>query len=167
MMMVALAATSGVVAVSMPKICDEQKIIELEPREYRFTVKDAKRMWLSPSNNTSGEKNVIFPIIDKNGVTIEGNGATLVFDGDVFPFAVLRSRGVTIRNLTITKPNPVVAALKVTETDEKGITAKFSPELLPAARRLFRSVPAAGTDTDGWGASCLKATAMRRSKTNG
>lgn len=128
-------AQLGAVAVAddTPAVCAAVESLKdggtltLEKREYRLTAVGAKKTFLAPSNNTTGEKNVVFPLFDKNDVTIDGNGATLVCDGDVFPFATLRSRNVTIRNLTITKPHPVVAALTVTAADEKGFTVQFAP----------------------------------------
>ena len=105
--------------------------LKLERRVYRLTAEGARKLFLAPSNNRTGEKNVVFPIVDKRDVTIDGNGATLVFDGDVFPFATLRSRGVTIRNLTVTKPHAVVAGFAVTAADDAGFTVRFAPDTCP------------------------------------
>lgn len=97
----------------------------LEKRTYRLRPAGAKKMFLAPSNNQTGEKNVVFPIVGKRNVTIDGNGATLVIDGSCTPFAVLRSKGVTVRNLVLTKPDPIIAELAVREKRRDGVVFAF------------------------------------------
>ena len=130
----AIAADSGSLRAAVEALPDGATLT-LERREYRLTPKGTRKMFLAPSNNMTGDKNVACPIVDKHNVTIDGNGATLVCDGDVFPFATLRSRGVAIRNLTVTKPRPVAAELTVVAADAQGATVRFAPGTAPYAAK--------------------------------
>lgn len=121
---VALSDDTAEVAALVESLGDGDTIV-LEKREYHVRPTGTKRMFLAPSNNQTGEKNVIFPIVGKRNVTIDGNGATLVVEGPCTPFAVLRSRGVTVRNLVITKPSPIIAGLVVREKREEGAVLVF------------------------------------------
>ena len=66
--------------------------LRFEKGEYHFYEADAQAMWLDPSNNQSGEKRVVFPLVGRKNVTIDGCGSTFVFHGRAF-----RSRPRTAR----------------------------------------------------------------------
>ncbi len=53
------------------------------------------------SNNDPSDKRIAFDIIGADGLTIEGNGTTLLFTGFVSPFNIENSRDVTIGGLNI------------------------------------------------------------------
>ena len=53
------------------------------------------------SNNDPGDKFIAFDICGADGLTIEGNGTTLLFTGFVSPFNIENSRGITIKDLNI------------------------------------------------------------------
>ena len=46
--------------------------LRFEKGEYHFYEADAQTMWLDPSNNQSGEKRVVFPLVGRKNVTIDG-----------------------------------------------------------------------------------------------
>lgn len=99
--------------------------------EYHFYGNGAKKMWLDPSNNKSGEKKVLFPLVGRKGITIDGGGSTFVFHGKVFPFAATNCTGVTIRNLTTQSRYPEVAAFKVVAKKDDGFLVQFADGVCP------------------------------------
>ena len=99
--------------------------------EYHFGTEGALRRELAPSNNQTGEKNVVFPLIGKRNVTIEGNGSVFVFHGSTFPFAAQESRGLVLRNFTVRTPLPVHAGFQVTASDGDGFTIRFEKGVCP------------------------------------
>lgn len=76
-------------------------VLRIPAGTHHFWPKDALHRMLAISNNDSGENHIAFPVLDADGLTIEGNGARLVFHGLTTPFAVIGSRDVRIRNLEI------------------------------------------------------------------
>ncbi|MBR2335213.1 MAG: hypothetical protein IKA62_03180 [Clostridia bacterium] len=75
-------------------------ILCFEQGEYHFFREGSLKRFFAVSNNTSCDKYVIFPIIDYNGITIDGGGACFVFHEITFPFIVQNSKNVTIKNVT-------------------------------------------------------------------
>ena len=73
-----------------------------EPGEYHFYEEGTESRFLAPSNNSTGKKNIVFPIIDCRDLMIDGGGSTFVFHDLAFPFVIRNSRGVTVKNMTVT-----------------------------------------------------------------
>ncbi len=71
------------------------------PGVYDFYREGSHEDYFSPSCNTSSDKWVIFLIIGKKNLTIDGNGATFLFHDRVFPFISQHTEGLTLRNFTI------------------------------------------------------------------
>ena len=53
------------------------------------------------SNNTQGKKRIAIDIVGANGLTIEGNGTTLLFTGFISPFNVENSKNIVIKDLNV------------------------------------------------------------------
>lgn len=70
------------------------------------------------SNNDRGEKPIVFPLLEKKNVVIDGEGADMIFCGDVLPFAIDRSEKITIQNLSIDYRFPQYGQAKIVEADE-------------------------------------------------
>ena len=98
---------------------------------YHLYWHDAVPMALAPSNNKSGEKQVLFPIVGRHGLTLDGGGSTFVVHGKVFPFAVTNSTGITLKNFTMMSHYPAVAACTVTEKTAEGFTVRFAEDVCP------------------------------------
>jgi len=105
--------------------------LRFENGEYHFHETDAKPMWLAPSNNQSGEKHVVFPLVGRRNVTIDGCGSTFVFHGRTFPFVATNCTGLTFRNFTVTTRYPSYAGFVVKENDKDGFTVKFDDWVCP------------------------------------
>ena len=57
--------------------------------------------YLYISNNSEGKKRIAMNIENAEGLTIEGNGTTLLFTGFISPFNVENSSNITIKDLNI------------------------------------------------------------------
>ncbi len=88
--------------VEILRSCPDNATVRFEKGTYDFYGGGAARIYLNPVCNASGEKKVIFPILYKNGVTIDGQGSRFVFHDRVFPFASVGCRGITLKNFSVT-----------------------------------------------------------------
>ena len=91
--MVALFAAHGFLGIRGESVLariaalpPEGGTLRFEKGEYHFYEADAQTMWLDPSNNQSGEKRVVFPLVGRGNDTMDGCGGTSVFPGKAFPF---------------------------------------------------------------------------------
>lgn len=78
----------------------------------------ALRKYYCISNNDKGEKAIAFPLIGKKNITVDGEGAALVFSGDILPFAIDGCENVTVKNLSVDYVSPRYAQAKIVEADE-------------------------------------------------
>ena len=101
-------------------------IVRIEKGEYHFYAGRATKMTLSPSNNTRGEKRVLFPLVGRRDLTIDGGGSVFVLHDDVFPFAVTNCSGITLRNFTMKTFVPPVAEFTALAKTEEGALIEFS-----------------------------------------
>lgn len=99
--------------------------------EYHVGEAGARKLWLDPSNNKSGEKSVVFPLVGKSNVTINGNGSKLIVHGTAFPFAALGCTNVTVRNLSVTTRYPSCAGFTVLEKSPASFTVQFDGGVCP------------------------------------
>lgn len=77
------------------------------------------------SNNDFGVKPIAFPLIGMNNVTVDGEGAELIFHGRVLPFCVDGSTGITIKNVIVDYASPFYAQALIEEADEEHIVMQF------------------------------------------
>lgn len=77
------------------------------------------------SNNDSGEKPIVFPVISKKNITIDGEGADLIFHGEILPFVIDESENICVKNLSIDYANPFYAQADITESDENRLVLEF------------------------------------------
>ncbi len=105
--------------------------LRFEKGEYHFHEADARTMWLDPSNNKSGEKRVVFPLVGRKNLTIDGGGSTFVFHGRTFPFAATNCAGLTLRNFTVTTRYPSCAEFVVKEKTKEGFVVRFADGVCP------------------------------------
>lgn len=80
------------------------------------------------SNNDSGVRPVLFDLTDLNGVEIDGQGAELVFHGEIIPFMVERCHDVTITNLTIDWARPFLSQGVVVDADHGRLRLDMHPD---------------------------------------
>lgn len=77
------------------------------------------------SNNDSGEKPIVFPILSKKNITIDGEGADLIFHGEILPFVIDNSENICVKNLSIDYANPFYAQADIIESDENRLVLEF------------------------------------------
>ena len=107
------------IVVDAIKSAPKNSVIKFEKGTYHFYPEGAHVGMFYPSNNKSSIKTVIFPILEKDGLTIDGNGSDFLFHGRVYPFIAQKSNNVVYKNFTIDFPFPPnYQAVVVDSTDE-------------------------------------------------
>ena len=111
------------------------------------------------SNNDGGVKPIVFPLINKKNVTIDGGGATLVFTGEVLPFVVDRCDGVVLKGFSIDYTVSRYAQAEIVVAEEDRIVLKFD------GKQFFCRVDEEGKwcfyNPEGW--ECHRSSAYSRS----
>lgn len=67
-------------------------------------------------------------IKNKKNITIDGEGATLLFDGNVSAFGIESSENVTLKNFTIDYKTPCLIQGRITDSTDKYIEVDFDAE---------------------------------------
>ena len=127
-------ATPGVRAIL--DRCRKEGIhrLKIAPGRYDFWSDWAVEKYLFVSNNGEGLKRVAFPLVDFDGLEIEGSGATFVFHGFLVPFLVQNSHQVSIKNLSIDYARPFHSEGKVLAITPESVDLEFSEEFPYAIR---------------------------------
>ncbi|MEM6503876.1 MAG: right-handed parallel beta-helix repeat-containing protein [Planctomycetota bacterium] len=80
------------------------------------------------SNNDSGVRPVLFDLTDLRGVEIDGQGAELVFHGEIVPFMVERCRDVKVANLSLDWARPFLSQGVVVDADHGRLQLNMHPD---------------------------------------
>lgn len=99
--------------------------LKLGGGKYHFYKKFAYEKEYYISNNTYSKKSIIFPLIDMEGITVDGEGAELLFHGEVVPFVIDNSKNITLKNFKIDYPNPFFFQGQITAAAEDFIELTF------------------------------------------
>jgi len=119
-------------------------VVRLNGGEYHFHADKALKRHLYISNNDPAENAIVFPVVAKDGLVIDGDGARLIFHGLVTPFALIGSRDITVRNLTIDWAVPfhvegdILTVSSDGRTVELNIPAEFSYRVSADGKFFFR-----------------------------
>jgi len=76
--------------------------IFFEKGEYHFFESGCYNSYFTPVCNRSGDKKVIFPILNRKNIVINGNGSLFVFQDRVFPFVIHNCENITLKNFSVT-----------------------------------------------------------------
>lgn len=106
-------------------------LISFEKGEYHFYKDGTFKQFFAVSNNVACDKYIVFPIIDFDGLTIDGNGSVFIFHEVVFPFIVHNSNNVVIKNIITDCAASPVAMFKVRDITDKGFFMDFDKEKQP------------------------------------
>ncbi len=125
--------TPAVVAALRGVTPGEPTVLRFSPSDepYRFTREGAHVGEFYPSNNCSGTKRVIFPILGIDDLVIDGGGAEFLFCDRVFPFIIQHSHRIELRDFTINFDFPRYAQGIVTACDEAGFTLAVDGDAYP------------------------------------
>jgi len=77
------------------------------------------------SNNDYSRKSIIFPIIDMENFTVDGEGADLLFYGSIMPFAIDNSKNITLKNFTVDYPYPYFFQAEITKATDSLIEMTY------------------------------------------
>ena len=77
-----------------------ETVIELEKGDYYFKRSGSEKMKIFSSGGISCENFVLFPIEGIKNLTIEGNGANLIYCDRVQPFLIKNCENITLRNFS-------------------------------------------------------------------
>jgi hypothetical protein len=82
-----------------------------------------KEYWIS--NNDGGMKNIAFPLIGKKNITIDGQGAKLIFHGKILPFVIDQCENITIKNLSVDYAEPAYFAARIIDSGEDFVEMEY------------------------------------------
>lgn len=111
---------------------DGVKVLYLEKGVYDFWPEDADRRDIFVSNTSSEtespSKTKIIGLLLENqhGLTIEGNGAELIFHGKQTMMAIIHSSGIKLRNLHIDCERPGASEMLIEKVDSDGVLLRFN-----------------------------------------
>ena len=110
---------------------EEEAVIQFAEGSYHFWPERAFEAYCYISNNRHGLKKIAFPLIGKKNLTIDGGGARFLFHGEIIPFVIENSEGVTLRNFSVDWPRPFYSQGEVESVDPKGVVVRIDPQVYP------------------------------------
>lgn len=122
-------ATAAVHAALASARHDEPVTLEFPPGRYDFHAENAVLHRWFISNHDDGEaKRVSIPLCGFRDLTIEGEGAELVFHGQLLPLAISDCERITVRGLSIDFARPHHSQAEVLASSEVSVTLGIGPE---------------------------------------
>ncbi len=115
-------ATCDLVAVLRKSLEQSRDIlvIQVPTNTYNLTDDRLDKQFLHISNNDSGLKAVAFHLCYRRGLTIDGQGSTLLVHGKLIPFLIENCREITLRNFILDWKTDYHAELLVEKSDRDG-----------------------------------------------
>ena len=77
------------------------------------------------SNNDGGVKPIVMPIINKKNITIDGGGATLVFNGETLPVVIDGSENICLKGFSVDYAVPMYGQAEIVEATDERTVLKF------------------------------------------
>ena len=105
-----------------------RKIIRLEPGRHEIHASSLPRRACYISNHDAGVRAVWIDLSHLDGVTIEGQGAELIFYGEVIPFIFEGCRDLTVRDLSIDWARPFLSQGLVIDADESRLDLEMDAD---------------------------------------
>lgn len=107
----------------------EEIVLRFAEGQYHFYEKGAAvREYYISNHDQDNPKRVGLALEDMKNLTVDGQGADLIFHGRMLPLSILRSENCTLKNLHIDFANPHIAQVKVVESDpQKGVVFEPAP----------------------------------------
>lgn len=108
---------------------DDKVVVKLAEGRYNFYPTDAvQREYYVSNHDQEQPKQVGICLENWHNLTLDGNGAELIFHGQMLPIAVVSSSQVTLRNFSIDFENPHIAQVEVIESKgDSGIVFRVEP----------------------------------------
>lgn len=105
--------------------------VRLEPRTYELSGELLPDTFCMPSNNDEGMKRIAIDVTDARDLVIDGQGARLVFHGEVMPVRLMNCRNVCLKNLSIDWRRPFMSQGQVIDTGPDDVLVEIDPEAYP------------------------------------
>ncbi len=99
---------------------EENTTVVFEKGVYDFYKEGTYRGYFFIGCNRCGEKRVVFPLLNKKNVTIDGNGSTFLFHDRIFPFITQNCENVTLKNFSVDFSFPRCLEAIAGDADENG-----------------------------------------------
>jgi len=112
-------------------INEGSKEIILSPGEFHLRGNLLEDKYCFVSNNDSGWKRILFDFTGVDNFVLDGNGAHLIFYGEIMPIRISNSSNITIKNLTIDWHRPFFSQGIVTKTESNTIFFNVDTEKYP------------------------------------
>lgn len=117
-------------------ICKERnaKVLLLENRRYDIFPDNAPERELFISNTSSESecpskiKTIGLLLENVDGLTIDGNGALLLFHDKMTMMAILECKNITVKNITFDYARPAMSEMTIVENDSTGTTVRIHPD---------------------------------------
>ena len=77
------------------------------------------------SNNDYSLKPITFPLLHRRGLTVDGDGARLVFHGQISPFVIDGSTDITLCNFTVDYAEPMYFEAKILAADDRFVEMEY------------------------------------------
>lgn len=107
---------------------NEETILKLQPGEYHFYPKGAQtKTYYISNHDQDNPKQVGLALENVSRLTIDGQGARLIFHGRMLPLSLVNARHCTVKNLSIDFANPQIARWKSRRTKEKRASCSVQP----------------------------------------
>lgn len=108
-----------VLRAALASVTDDEIQIILEKGTYTFLPDYALARYSTITNHSNGIKNVIFPLDNFKSVEIVGNGAQLIFHGQVAPFQLYNNDKIMIKDISIDWDIPFTFLSEVVAVNKK------------------------------------------------
>ncbi len=126
-------------------------ILHLGGGVYHFHPENASKDEFYISNNDGGVKSIAFYFNRKENITLDGEGAELIFHNKITPFAVNESENIVIKNLSVDYQYPKYAQGKILQKGENAgesyLDLEFTGEF---HARLKNNMFCFYSPEDGW-----------------
>lgn len=108
---------------------EDSIVLRFAKGKYNFhEAGSAERVYYISNHDQTNPKKVGIALEGFKHLTLEGNGAELIFHGRMIPLSLLHSENCTLRDFSIDFATPHITQVQVLENDaEKGITFKPAP----------------------------------------
>ena len=109
-------------------VMEDGDVLLLGSERYDMRVEGARVEHYFMSNNDYGVKPIALPIINKENITIKGEGAKLVFHGEILPVVVDNSKNITLSGFSIDYAVPMYSQSEIIEATPDKTVIKFDGE---------------------------------------
>ncbi len=106
-------------------VAGKENVIRFENSVYHFSREGAYCGMFYPIYNQKSEKYVNFPLFGVENLTIDGNGATFLFEDRVYPFIAQNAKNLSFQNFTVDFSFPRYCNTRVEHADENGFSLRI------------------------------------------